>query len=98
MATEGEILKFVRSRKYGPMTAEELAGRLDVPPSEREEFRRLVRELEFAGELVEVKKRRLADPERVDLVVGTLLCNPRGFGFLRPVRERDGADERPRSI
>ncbi len=48
--------------------------------------------LEFAGELVEVKKRRLADPERVDLVVGTLLCNPRGFGFLRPVRERDGED------
>jgi ribonuclease R len=92
MATEGEILKFVRSRKYSPMTAEELAGRLDVPPSQREEFRRLVREIEFAGELVEVKKRRLADPERVDLVVGTLLCNPRGFGFLRPARERDGAD------
>ena len=28
----------------------------------------------------------------MDLVVGTLLCNPRGFGFLRPVRERDGED------
>ena len=92
MVTEGDILKFVRSRKYGPMTVEELAGRLDIPSSEREEFRRLVRELEFAGEMVEVKKRRLADPERVDLVVGTLLCNPRGFGFLRPVRERDGED------
>jgi ribonuclease R len=92
MATEGEILKFVRSRKYAPMTAEELAGRLNVPSSEREEFLRLVRELEFAGELVEVKRRQLADPERVDLVVGTLLCNPRGFGFLRPARERDGED------
>ena len=92
MVTEGEILKFVRSRKYSPMTADELAGRLGVLSSELEEFRRLVREIEFAGELVEVKKRRLADPERVDLVVGTLLCNPRGFGFLRPVRERDGED------
>jgi len=92
MVTEAEILKFVHSRKYSPMTVEELAARLDVPSSEREEFQRLVRELEFAGELVEVKKRRLADPERVDLVVGTLLCNPRGFGFLRPARERDGED------
>jgi ribonuclease R len=92
MVTEAQVLKLVRGRHYGPVTAEEMAGRLNVPPEEEAAFHELIEELKLAGEIVDVKKKRLADPERVELVVGTLLCNPRGFGFIRPVRERDGED------
>jgi ribonuclease R len=92
MATQAQVLKLVRGRHYGPMTAEEIAARLDVPSAELLAFLELIETLKLAGEIVQVKKKRLADPERVDLVVGTLLCNPRGFGFLRPAREIDGED------
>jgi len=86
------IIRFVASRRYRPMTADEMASALKVPPKERKAFDALVEELKLAGELVEVKRKRLADPARVDLMVGTLSCNPRGFGFIRPARETDGDD------
>ena len=86
------IVAFVHNRRYRPMTAQEMAGALHVQRPEREKFFGLIEELQLAGELVEVKKRRLADPARVDLMVGTLLCNPRGFGFVRPARESEGED------
>ncbi len=92
MVTDRDLLKLVRGRRYSPMTREQLARALDVPQEEMQPFDDLVRELELAGELVEVKNKQLADPERVDLVVGKLGCNPRGFGFVRPMRERDGED------
>ena len=92
MISESEILKFTRSRRYGPMTVDQIARKLEVRNEDFEAFLKLVRELELAGELVEVKDRCLADPARVDLVVGTLLCNPRGFAFLKPARPEDGDD------
>ena len=87
-----KIVKFVYGRRYRPMTAREMADALSVPESERDDFHKLIRDLELAGQLVEVKNRRLVDPARVDLVVGTLSCNPRGFGFIRRAREADGED------
>ena len=74
------------------MTAKEMARELAVSAKDAKAFGQLIRELILAGELVEVKKKRLADPARVDLLVGALECNPRGFGFVRPVREIDGDD------
>ena len=91
-SVEQRVLKFVRGRRYRPMTAKEMAEALSIPDAEHEDFFGAIKELELAGELVEVKKKRLADPGRVDLMIGTLLCNPRGFGFIRPVREIDGED------
>lgn len=92
MVTQAQVLKLVRGRHYGPITVEEMATKLDVSREEQKTFRELIDELKLAGEIVEVKNKQLADPEKVDLVVGTLLCNPRGFGFIRPMRERDGED------
>ncbi len=92
MISDSEILKFTRNRRYSPMTVDQIARKLGVRNEELESFLKLVRDLELGGELVEVKGRCLADPARVDLVVGTLLCHPRGFGFLKPVRAEDGED------
>ena len=90
--TETQVLKLVRGRRYRPMTAREMGDALGVTGAARQQFNRLIRKLQVAGELVEVKQKRLADPARVDLMVGTLLCNPAGFGFIKPVREADGED------
>jgi len=91
-SVESRIVKFACGRRYRPMTAAQMADALKVPSGERKAFFDRIEALKLAGELVEVKKRRLADPSRVDLVVGALQCNPRGFGFIRPVREADGED------
>ena len=92
MVSEAQIVRLVRGRRYRPMTADEMAEELGVAAAAKKEFLQLIEGLKLAGELVEVKKKQLADPERVGLVVGTLLSNPRGFGFIRPVREKDGED------
>jgi len=92
MDYEGRILRLIHGKRYRPMDADEMAAHLKVPGEERSAFDEAIESLKLGGELVEIKKRRLVDPARADLVVGKLLCNPRGFGFIAPVREKDGED------
>jgi len=79
-----DILQLVRSRRYKPMKAGEIARRLEVPDDEMDAFMELVRELQVQGALVEAKRKRLCLPKHVDLVVGTFDLTPRGFGFVIP--------------
>ena len=90
--TAGDVIKFVRGRRYRPMTAHDVADHFGVAHDDRPEFVELVRRLEREGELVEVKLGCLAAPDKVGLVVGKLQCHARGFGFVVPARERDGED------
>jgi ribonuclease R len=87
-----DILRFIRSKKYTPMTAAELAEHFEVSDAEYRQFCNLLQELEFSGEIVKIKQKQYADPEKVHLLVGTLECNPRGFGFVIPARE-DGCED-----
>jgi ribonuclease R len=91
MVTEQEVLKLVTSRRYREMRSEELARALSVGEAETGEFVALLEELERRGQLVRVKKAHWVNPDRAGLVVGRLQCNPRGFGFVLPVRE-EGED------
>ncbi len=86
------ILRFIRSKKYSPMTASELAVHCEIIDAEYRQFCNLLQELEFSGEIVKIKQKQYADPEKVHLMVGTLECNARGFGFVIPVKEGDGKD------
>lgn len=81
-----EIIKLVCSRKYGPMDKAELAEHLEIDDSEFNQFCVLLRGLELKGEIVQVKNKQYADPQRVNLLVGTLDCNQKGFGFVVPVK------------
>ncbi|MCC6324588.1 MAG: ribonuclease R [Candidatus Brocadia sp.] len=87
-----DILRFVRSKKYRPMTAAELADYFEIDDVEYRRFCDLLHDMEFSGEIVKIKQKQYADPEAVHLTVGTLECNPRGFGFVIPVREGGGED------
>ncbi|MBM4064977.1 MAG: ribonuclease R, partial [Planctomycetes bacterium] len=92
MIDHTSILKFIQSKKYSPMTAAELAEHFGVSDAEYRSFCDLLHGLEFSGEVVKVKQKQYADPKKVHLLVGTLDCNPRGFGFVIPVKEDGGED------
>lgn len=87
-----DILRFIHSKKYSPMTAAELAEHFEISDAEYRQFCNLLQELEFSGEIVKIKQKQYADPEKVHLLVGALECNPRGFGFVVPVKEGSGED------
>ncbi|MCP4365528.1 MAG: ribonuclease R [Planctomycetes bacterium] len=87
MIATDDIIKFLKKRRYAPMNAEELARNLNVPEEEAKGFRRLLRNLELQGEIVQIKQKQYAIPSKVNLMVGRLTCNPRGFGFVVPVKD-----------
>ncbi|MBB1089363.1 ribonuclease R [Lysobacter sp. SG-8] len=69
----------------GPLTAEELAGRLSLTEPERFDaltarLRAMVRD----GQLLQNRRGGFAPAEQMDLVPGVVIANPDGFGFLRP--------------
>src|SRR4030095_2798170 len=57
---------------------------LRVPRNERASFRRQLKALIAAGDLLQVRGNRYGLPEKMDLVVGRLTTNPGGFGFVVP--------------
>jgi len=67
---------------------------LRVPRNERVAFRRQLKALVAAGELLQVRGNRYGLPEKMDLVVGRLTTNPGGFGFVVP-DQPDPDAERP---
>ncbi len=82
-----KVIKLICGRKYSPMNASELAEHFKIDASEIRQFRVLLRELELKGEIVQVKKKQYANPRKVNLLVGALECNQRGYGFVVPVKE-----------
>jgi ribonuclease R len=94
MLSEPEILRLIRDRVDHPATAKELLQTLRIPREERATFKRRLRALVAAGSLVEIRGHRFGLSDRMNLVVGRVATNPRGFAFVEP----EGAGERPASI
>ncbi len=78
------LLKLIRDRVHHPATARELAQILRIPRDERSSFKRQLKALVTAGELVQVRGNRFGVRDQMDLVVGRLTTNPGGFGFVIP--------------
>jgi ribonuclease R len=89
MPSQEHVLKLMRERVDHPATIRELLQVLKIPREERASFRRLLRQLVEAGELVETRGRRFGLPDRMNLVVGRVQMHPRGFGFVVPERAGD---------
>lgn len=89
MINKEEIIQFMREGAYKPLNVEELLDALQVEQANREEFRTLLNEMEKKGKIVKTRVGTYGVPERMNLVVGTLQGNPRGFGFVIP----DNPDE-----
>ena len=76
------VLSFLGSEKYQPLNKTDLAKKLGVPVDERAGFRKLLAQLESAGKITRIRKDRYVLPREADLIVGTILINPQGFGYV----------------
>ena len=82
MSNEEQVLSAIRDRVDHPATVRELLQVLRIPRDERTAFKRKLRALVQAGELIEIRGHRFGLPNRMNLVVGRVSTNPRGFAFV----------------
>ena len=87
----GEIVERIRDRVGHPATIRELMRVLTIPQEDRHRFRHRITKLVEAGELIRIRGNRYGLADRMQLVVGRLQVNPRGFGFVTPEHLESGA-------
>ena len=92
MLSDDDLLQRIRDRVDHPATAKELLQTLRIPPEQRAAFKRRLRALVAAGSLVEIRGHRFGLPDRMNLVVGRVSTNPRGFAFVEPEGGDEGGD------
>ena len=76
-----------------PVSVRELVRRLGLEKGERSELKPVLRRLLDDGEAVKVRGTRLGLPSRMNLVVGRLVCNPAGYGFVQPENRQKGQSD-----
>lgn len=84
MIDRDKVLEFIREDAYRPMAAEDLLEGLSEPLEKLSTLLALLDEMEARGDIVKTRANRYATPERLDLVVGKISANPRGFAFVLP--------------
>src|SRR5437660_5704279 len=91
MFSRDHVLALMRERVHHPASMRELLQVLKVPKDDQTSFKRQVKSLVSAGELIQIRGNRFGLPEKMDLVVGRLQTNPAGYGFVVPEHAVDGA-------
>ena len=77
-----KVLDLLRAPDYRPLDRTEIARKIECKGQQRVEARKILRELEHAGEIVRIRKNRYVLPSEADLVAGKLSIHQAGFGFL----------------
>ena len=88
MIDKSTIVQFLQTSTSQPISEKDLIHRLHVDSDHRHYFKKLLRELIASGDIVELKKNKISLPEYLDLVVGHLQANRKGFAFV--VSKRPG--------
>jgi ribonuclease R len=76
------ILRLLAAPDYRPLDKVEISRELRLKPNQRVELRRVLREMEHAGDIARIRKDRYVLPDEADLVTGTLSIHQSGFAFL----------------
>ncbi len=79
--TEEDVLKLFQKLKK-PLLMRQIYHFLGVPKDRRKEVKGLIEDLIQKGQLVQIRKRKLALAERLKLAKGKLRVHPDGFGFV----------------
>jgi len=80
-----EAILALLAASEGPMLAEELAVRLQLTEPDRyEALAKRLGAMVRDGQLLQNRRGGFAPAAQMDLVPGTVIANPEGFGFLRP--------------
>lgn len=84
IASREAILQLL-SDAPGPQTAEALAEQLGLTePARFEALNKRLGAMQRDGQLLQNRRGGLVPAKRMDLIPGTVIANPEGFGFLRP--------------
>jgi ribonuclease R len=86
MLNHEQLLAGIRGKLDHPATPRELLLALKLSREERPVFKRLLADLVERGDLIETRGNRFGLPDRMNLIVGRMVTNPRGFGFVVPDR------------
>ena len=87
MDRKERIVEFMREDAYKPLLFGELVAVLDVPKTDIQLFKNVLDQLEAEGKIFKTHKDRYGVPERMNLIVGRLQGNERGYGFVIPEDE-----------
>jgi ribonuclease R len=82
------ILEALKSHFQQPVFDYVLSEYLQISENDQSQFKKTLKEMEDAGEIVVTKKKKLGTPEMFDMVVGKIDIAQRGFGFLIVEGER----------
>src|SRR3954464_5860794 len=93
MFSRDQVLALMRERVHHPASMRELLQVLKVPKDEHTSFKRHVKSLVSAGELIQIRGHRFGLPEKMDLYVGRLQAPPQGYGFVTPERPTDAGGD-----
>jgi ribonuclease R len=91
MLSREQILTLMREQVHHPAGMRELLQILKVPRDDRTSFKRHVKALVSAGDLIQIRGHRFGLPEKMDLYVGRLQTHPAGYGFVTPERPLEPA-------
>src|SRR5690554_102547 len=79
MDLKQQIIQHIHQKEYQAKTNEELAAFFNVPTKE---INRLAKEIIDEGKGVLSKKSKLISLKMANMLVGTIMINAKGFGFL----------------
>src|SRR5437762_11601277 len=86
-----EILRLIQEPKYRPLDKIEIADALGYGAARRNEVRRVLRDLEQAGEVARIRKDRYVLRDAADRVTGTLSVHEAGYAIL--TNEKPGTSD-----
>lgn len=84
MNIKDKIIEYMESGEYIPMKREEISKRLGIGREGKDELYRILSEMEDEGRIYRNRKDKYGLPENMNLAVGRLIVNQRGYGFLVP--------------
>jgi ribonuclease R len=79
-----KILSFMSQKSYRPLKLRELFKGMKIEETEYRTFRRTIKEMLADGSIVKLKRNRLGILDKLNLLVGELSANRKGFGFVTP--------------
>lgn len=90
MKIKNNIVDFMEEKLYKPMTREELAKSFEIDKDDVKDFYNVIEIMEKEGTIIRTRNERYGLPDKMNLIIGKLEGNEKGFGFLVPEdKERD---------
>src|SRR5204862_7919495 len=93
MFSRDQVLALMRERVHHPAGMRELLQLLKIPRDDRTAFKRHIKSLVAAGELIHIRGHRFGLPEKMDLHTGRLQTHSGGYGFVIPDRPIDAGGD-----